>query len=457
MKILMTGATGWVGQTLGIKLVQEGHSIVALVRDTEAAQKLCPFPADFIKWDYKQNESVPDSIAGIDAVIHLMGEPVAGKRWNKSVKQSILDSRVISTKKLMQFALNKKIKKFISASAIGFYGARGDEELTERSTVGQGFLADVCRQWESEVLDRGFKGQAVCFRIGVVLGRGGGALDKMLPAFKSGAGGPLGGGNQWLSWIHLDDLQELILAAVKKDSYQGVINATSPNPSLQKDFAKVLGQAIDRPTILNTPSIALKLALGEMSDVLLASAKVLPQKAQELGFKFKFSQLTESLLDILQNQKQSQNELVCRQYVPQKPDELFPFFADEYNLEKLTPPFLNFKVLGKSTDEVRNNSLIDYQLKLYGIPFKWRTQILDWNPPQKFVDTQLSGPYKKWHHTHTFEKLGNGTLMTDVVIYQLPLGYLGQLSAGWKVTSDVSTIFNYRRQVIFDMFIRTKS
>jgi uncharacterized protein (TIGR01777 family) len=453
MKILMTGATGWVGRSIGVDLVRRGHQIVALVRDPQKAAMQCPFPAQWIFWDYSQGQEVDSEVfQGVDAILHLMGEPVAGARWNEEVKQEISRSRVLSTQQLAELAKKHSIKNFISASAIGYYGERADEELTEASSNGEGFLAQVCKDWEAELFKNEKFYRSVALRIGVVLGRGGGALEKMLTPFRYGVGGKLGSGSQWMSWIHLDDLKAMILRALEDTTLQGVYNATAPQAVAQKDFAKALAKVLHRPAFLPAPSLALNLALGEMAAVILGSAKVVPRRFQEMGFTYKFADLNAALADLFGDLQAGEVELVTHQFIPKSKEDLFPFFADEYNLEKLTPPFLNFKVLGKSTEKIEENCLIEYRLSLHGIPFKWRTQILNWQPPHQFVDYQLSGPYRKWHHTHTFEKLGNGTLMTDRVIYKLPLGYLGYVGAHWKVSSDVETIFKYRRQVIFSMF-----
>jgi ligand-binding SRPBCC domain-containing protein len=196
----------------------------------------------------------------------------------------------------------------------------------------------------------------------------------------------------------------------------------------------------------------LKLALGEMSASVLDSQRALPEKAEQLGFKFLHPEIAEALNEICAPLRDNQHEIFSEQWLPLKPEQLFPFYCDEKNLESLTPPFLKFKVLNKSTDQIDSGTLINYKLSLHGVAFDWQTEIRDWQPNKRFVDTQLKGPYSKWYHEHDFIPLGGGTLIRDRVSYKLPLGALGDTFAGWKVSGDVEKIFAYRREVIDQQF-----
>lgn len=452
MKILLTGATGWVGRHLGLELVRKGHELVCLVRDPASAEMNCPFPAQWVQWASTDASIDEAAFQGVDAVIHLLGEPVAGARWTEKIKKRIYSSRIDSTRVLAEAVKKHRIAHFISASAIGYYGDRKDERLTEDSTPGADFLAKVCTDWERELFAASSQSRCVAVRIGVVLGRDGGALEKMLPPFLMGLGGPIGSGRQWMSWIHLSDLVRLFIAALEDGKFRGSLNATSPNPVRQSDFARELGRQVKRPAMVPAPALALKVAFGEMASVLLASTRALPDRAKELGFTFEFAELNDALGNLLASEAKGENEFNSQQFIARPMDELFAFFSDEKNLEKITPQFLNFKVLAKNTAQIEEGTLIDYQLKLHGVPFRWKTKILDWNPPKSFVDVQLKGPYQLWHHTHTFEPLAGGTLMSDRVRYRLPLGGLGELVAGKKVDNDVKTIFGYRRKVIASEF-----
>ncbi len=451
MNILLTGGTGWIGKSLGVELVRRGHKIIGLSRDVKKAKRMAPYPATWLEWAVGES-SLPAELDGrmpIDAVINLVGEPVAGgKRWTEAVKKEIELSRVQPTAQLAAFVMRHKIPVFVSASAIGYYGERGDEVLTEVSRVGQGFLAKVCEDWETSAFLAKSVARCVCLRIGIVLGRGGGALEKMVPLFQMGLGGPLGSATQWMSWIHYQDVERLLLECLENPKVQGVVNATAPQPVRQKEFATTLARVLKKPALLKTPEFVVKALFGELAQVVLSSQRVLPQVAQEQGFLFSFPHLAGALADLLAPESNKECVLEEQQFINRKLEEVFPFYASEKNLERLTPPFLHFLVLAKNTETLQEGTLIDYRLKLFGIPFYWRTQILHWQPPQQFVDQQLTGPYKLWHHTHRFEVLGSGTLITDRVRYQVPLGDLGAWVAGWKVKQMVKEIFSYRRTVL---------
>jgi uncharacterized protein (TIGR01777 family) len=302
MNILITGATGFVGRRLCEMLHQAGHTVRALSRDSVAAKQRVPHLKEVFPWNPLQELPPLQAFEGCDAVINLAGESIAG-RWTAPKKQLIRDSRVLGTKNLVNaFAqLSSRPKVLISASAIGYYGDRGEETLTEDAAPGSDFLAQVCRDWENEALKAESLGMRVVrLRIGLVLGRGGGTLQALLPLFRVGLGGPLGSGRQWWSWIHRDDLCRLIVQILANENVSGPINATAPQPVRQKEFAQVLGRVLRRPAFLPTPAFALKIALGEFADGILASQRVLPRRAQEMGYRFQFEELEGALREILQ-------------------------------------------------------------------------------------------------------------------------------------------------------------
>jgi uncharacterized protein (TIGR01777 family) len=302
MNILITGATGFVGRRLCEMLHQAGHTVRALSRDSVAAKQRVPHLKEVFPWNPLQELPPLQAFEGCDAVINLAGESIAG-RWTAPKKQLIRDSRVLGTKNLVNaFAqLSSRPKVLISASAIGYYGDRGEETLTEDAAPGSDFLAQVCRDWENEALKAESLGMRVVrLRIGLVLGRGGGTLQALLPLFRVGLGGPLGSGRQWWSWIHRDDLCRLIVQILANESISGPINATAPQPVRQKEFAQVLGRVLRRPAFLPTPAFALKIALGGFADGILASQRALPRRAQEMGYRFQFEELEGALREILQ-------------------------------------------------------------------------------------------------------------------------------------------------------------
>ncbi len=454
MKILITGATGLIGKELGKALAKEGHEITVLSRNPEKARSELPFPAQVFKWSTEE-DFPQEALHNIEAVFNLAGESIGAGRWSTESKKRIYDSRINGTKKLvsaiqsLSATQENKIKDFISVSAIGIYGDQDDTILQEKSSNGNDFLSKVCEDWEKETLALVTMNiRVVNPRIGIVLSQYGGALEKLLPLFTNGIGSAVGSGRQWMSWIHHQDLVRLFLHILKTKSISGPINAVAPNPVTNLVFSKILARSLNKRLFPKVPSFALKLALGEMSALVLSSQRVSCEKALESGFTFNYPRLEEAFSEITTYIKDGYQEYFAEQWVPKTPEEIFPFFTNEENLEKLTPDFLSFKVMGKSTPQIKSGTIIDYRLSLYGIPFYWKTEIQNWEPIHKFVDVQLKGPYKTWHHTHEFIPFLNGTLLRDRVLYRLPLGALGNLVAGIKVLSDVRNIFAFRRQFI---------
>jgi uncharacterized protein (TIGR01777 family) len=278
MTISISGASGFIGRHLMKSLAQAGHSLRALSRHAPPAE----------------------SLREADAIIHLAGEPVA-QRWTAAAKQRILDSRVVGTRNLVEALgrFTRRPETLICASAIGYYGSRGDEILTESSAPGSGFLPEVCVAWEREALAaEAFGIRVVRVRTGVVLDANGGALVRMLPPFRMGLGGRLGSGRQWMSWIHLEDLAALFQFAVESQ-VRGPLNAVAPNPVTNSDFTRELAHALRRPAVFPVPEFALKMLFGEMADVLLASQRVAPAAAEAAGFRFRFPQLAPALESLL--------------------------------------------------------------------------------------------------------------------------------------------------------------
>jgi uncharacterized protein (TIGR01777 family) len=297
MKCVVSGGTGFIGARIVDRLLRDRHYVAVWSRKpgletrTGVASHL---------WDPLEGEPPAESVNTMDAVIHLAGENVA-QRWDAKVKRRIRDSRVMGTRRLVDVIARvpHKPKVLVCASAIGYYGERGDELLTESSEPGAGFLAEVCQEWEHEA-DRAAQSglRVVKLRIGFVLGKDGGALAKMAPAFRMFAGGRLGSGRQWMPWIHVDDVAELFVHAVEND-ISGVWNATSPNPVTNREFTREMGRALHRPTLFPVPPFALKLAFGELGQHMLDSARVVPAAAEKAGYSFRFPKLGPALQDLL--------------------------------------------------------------------------------------------------------------------------------------------------------------
>ncbi len=296
MKIVISGASGLVGGALCKSLSSQGHEVIKLVRRDAGPGS--------IKWDPNEGKLDGQQLEGCDAVINLAGEPVA-QRWNDEIKAKIKESRVKATKLLADTisGLKNPPKVFISASAIGYYGDKGDATVTESSSVGLDFLSEVCRAWEeatSAASNRGIR--TVNLRIGVALSPKGGALAKMLPPFMMGGGGILGTGRQYMSWVSLDDLVGVVNFALQNESVKGPVNVVAPNPVTNAEFTKVLGKVIGRPTIFPVPAFGLKLLFGQMAEeMLLTGSKVLPEKLESAGYKFQYPTLEPALKHALQN------------------------------------------------------------------------------------------------------------------------------------------------------------
>ncbi len=291
VNVLISGATGFVGSALSAELAAQGHSVRGFSRAKGPG---------LIQWDPCAAKPPAEAFEGVGAVVHLAGESVVGL-WTQSKRKAIRDSRVDGTKNLVAGLadLDQRPHTLISASAIGYYGDRGEEELTEDSSPGEGFLTDTCLAWEqaaSEAEDLGLR--VVRLRIGIVLAAGGGALGAMRLPFRLGLGGPLGDGRQWSSWITRSDLVRLILFSLENQSVSGALNGTAPEPRRQRAFAKALGRALSRPAFLPVPAFALRLILGGFSTELLSSKKVLPRAAESHGFEFRQPSLEPALREI---------------------------------------------------------------------------------------------------------------------------------------------------------------
>lgn len=283
MKIAVTGASGFVGRRFCEMARAKGHEIVTLGRSS--GDRL---------WDPTIG---PAPLEGTDAVVHLAGEPVAEGRWTRAKMTRIRESRVLGTRNLVLGIRAAGPRVLACASAIGYYGDRGDEELTEESPPGGDFLAGVSRDWEGEARTSGIR--TVCIRTGIVLGPGGGALSKMLTPFKLGLGGRLGSGQQWMSWIHRDDLVDLYLRAIENDSWSGPIVATAPHPVTNLEFTRTLGRMLGRWTILPMTRWQIRALFGKVADVLCASQRCHPKRALESGFVFRHPELEPALREIL--------------------------------------------------------------------------------------------------------------------------------------------------------------
>lgn len=306
MRILITGATGVIGRALCERLVGGGHEVRILSRRAGATGASGSSGISGVtawRWDPEREAPPSAALEGVEAVVHLAGEPVASGRWTPELKRRIRDSRVIGTRRLVEglAAMATPPAVLVGASAVGYFGDRGDERLDETAPPGRGYLSEVCQEWEAGYRQAESAGIRVAMvRIGVVLSRQGGALEKMLLPFKLGLGGRLGNGRQWFPWIHIDDIVGLFEAAIFNPAVRGVLNGAAPESVTNEEFTRSLAAALNRPVFLPVPTPAIRLLIGEMAAVVLASQRVIPAAARTVGYQFRFPQIDGALRDILE-------------------------------------------------------------------------------------------------------------------------------------------------------------
>lgn len=297
-KILLTGGTGLIGTRLRAALVGRGDSVTVVTRDPESHRSEVTERLTFVG---PLGQAVPN-LASFDAVVHLAGEPILGKRWNARQKEVLRSSRIDSAKLLVDAmaAAETKPRVFLCSSAIGYYGDRGDELLPESAQPGSDFMARLCADWEREAQRANEHGiRTVCVRTGIALGPEGGTLKFMLPIFRLAIGGPIGAGRQYMAWIHADDLVRMMIHAIDEEAVSGPINGTAPNPVTNKVFTKALAKAVRRPAFFPAPPFGLRIMLGEVAKVVTGSQRCVPEASQRHGFEFRFPELGPALADLL--------------------------------------------------------------------------------------------------------------------------------------------------------------
>ncbi len=303
MKVVITGATGTIGQALASALVGRGDSVVGLSRDAERGRGALPDGVEVQAWARPTTAPPPAAaFAGADAVIHLLGAPI-DQRWTDDAKRAIRESRELGTRMLVAglsaLGEGERPRVLVSQSATGYYGPRGPELLDEQAPGGSDFLADVVTAWEREAEQAASLTRVVRTRTGIVLSPAGGALGKMLPVFRLGVGGPVAGGHQYIPWVHLDDVVGALIFCADTDAASGAVNLTAPNPVTNADFSRALGKALRRPAVLPVPGFAIRLLFGEMGELVTTGQRAIPRRLQELGYSFRQPELERALTEVL--------------------------------------------------------------------------------------------------------------------------------------------------------------
>ena len=453
-----------------LRLLRDGHEVVAWVRSLSQRDLLGAEVETSLVG--AADDELTRTLERCDAVVNLAGAPVVG-RWTTARKKVLFDSRVGVTSRLVR-AMSRastKPRVLISGSAIGYYGDRGGEPVDENTGPGAGFLAGVAVAWEAAARAAEPLGvRVVMIRTGVVLGREGGVLARLVPIFRLGLGGPLGTGNQYVSWVHLDDVVSVIAAALVDERYAGPINMTAPNAVTNAELTRVLGRALGRPTVVRVPAMTLRLVLGQSASMLLEGQRVEPARLLALGYPFELVDLAAALADVLAchadihrlgrgatlpvagasylEERKPSYELTARTVLDAPPERAFSFFTHPENLGPLTPSQIGLAV-ETAPSEMSPGARVDLRLRSgRRIPLRWTTCIESWEPGRRFVDSQLRGPYSSWWHEHSFRAADGRTVMTDHVLYSVPFGILGRLANRLFVAPSLRRIFSFRRDAI---------
>ena len=455
MRVGVTGASGFIGRAVVAALRARGDIPIAFTRSPEnPASKSVQSGVETRRFDVSDPSADPAALEGLDAIVHLAGESVDG-RWTEKKKRAIYDSRIKGTHNLVTALgkLEKRPRALVAASATGYYGDRRDEVLDELSGPGSDFLSKVCGDWERETRAADALGiRNVSLRTGIVLGDGG-AMAKLRPIFSLGAGGPIGSGRQWMPWIHIGDLVSMYLFALDRGDITGAIGAVAPDYASNARVMAALAGALGRPSFAVAPAFAMRLALGEFAGSILGGQLLMPRRVSDFGFAWRHPTLEAAMADAVgsgSGRKATLHVFESQQHVASPPEEVFAFFSETRNLERLTPPQLKWRILSDGST-MRLGTTVDYSLRVHGVPIRWRSLATEWMPAEGFTDVQVRGPYLWWKHAHRFEKEGSGTLVRDRVEYALPLAPLGEIGRS-LVRRDIESAFAFRRRVLGEIF-----
>lgn len=430
--------------------MQAGYSLVIATRSPAKAQQVLGDCHTYCEWDAVSGPLDYGSIGPVDGVINLMGEGVADRRWTRAQRQRIWDTRVVGTRHLLM-GLARQPAVYVGASAIGYYDHTHRKTVSESTQPGSDFMSQLCVAWEAEHARLSDSCRVVIVRLGVVIGPDGGALAAMRGPFEWGVGGRLGSGTQWMNWIHRADAVRIIMKGLIEASASGRYNAVAPGNVTNQTLTRQLAQAVRRPAILPVPERALQLAVGGLATVLVQGAQVVSDRLDPDAFIFPTleSAIADALpLDIREGRHTVCQSITGMQWVPQTVDTVFSFFSDARNLARITPQFMQFRLDSQSTSAMQVGTDIRYRLRVRGLPIRWQSRIEQWTPNQCFVDDQVAGPYRVWHHTHQFWAYKGGTVVEDSVRYALPkVPIISRLVQPW-VARDIASIFAYRNRML---------
>jgi uncharacterized protein (TIGR01777 family) len=442
MRIIITGGSGLIGRALTESLVADNHEVIILSRHPERVANL-PVSVKVEHWDGRSAAGWGHLADGADVIVNLAGENIAADRWTAERKRRIRESRVNAGRAVVEAveAATNKPKVVIQASAVGYYGARGLEEVIEETPPGDDFLAQVSTDWEDSTAPIEELGvRRVIIRTGVVLSPEDGAFPKMVLPFKFFAGGPLGSGRQWLPWIHLADEVAAIRFLIEHETASGPFNLTAPNPLTNAEFGRVLGKVLKRPSLLPTPSLALRLAFGEMSTVLLDGQRALPQQLQQMGFVFRFPKSEAAVADLLS--KPLVFRYKHRFQVQASLDEVAEFHSRSSSLTDITPPPTKM-IVHQAPAHLDERDEMDFTVKLGPLPIRWVARIENARPTG-FVDRQLCGPFQHWVHQHIFESIDKTTTtVIDEIEFSLHRHPWWKL-IGLNMVLSLPVLFAYR-------------
>lgn len=462
-----------IGRALTRRLLREGHVVTAVVRNLHTAREALGSEPSRIA--FADEAAVVRAVGDSDAVINLAGAPIADRAWSAARLTELDRSRAGLTQRIAGWihGSERRPAVFVCASAVGFYGDRGQRRLSENESSGSGLLADMCTRWEAAADQaRSRETRVVKMRLGVVLDAEGGALAKMLPAFRLGLGGRLGNGEQYFPWVHLDDVLDAFLLAMNTPDLEGPVNVTAPEPVTNQVWTHALGEALGKPTRFPVPGWALRTFMGDRSQLMLSSQRVIPARLLEAGFRFRHEHVRSALAEVARRSERSAQVMNVgaapsprkappgrADYVLEQRAELaapleavFPFFERAENLGSITPPWMDFALASDAPEQIESGTKIEYNIRLGPAPLRWRTRIRAWEPGALFIDHQERGPYRLWWHEHAFEPTPLGTRVVDRVYYRLPFGPLGRLVHRWFVRSTLRRIFAYRLQAMAQRF-----